>query len=210
MAGKDGRPSKMTPDVVERACKRIVVTGNVISAFATEGVSKSTVLWWLQIAEGRDDQHPPTPRFLDFLSAVNLAKAQHSDKMIELEVSPVETTTQRQVTVRGAPGADGTPGPVKAVIQTAEVKRMTANPKVIDAHLRRENPEEYPDTRTVKHGLDDPTAALLAQIRALKAEPYTDPRMLPAGGDDDENVVDAETVEPVESEPVVVKRPVTD
>lgn len=205
-----GRHSKLTPEVIQRACARIEKTGDVVSSFVLEGVAPTTVRWWIRIAEGRDEQNPPTPRFLSFLSDVQSAKARHKAALLELEVAPVQKTVRKQVKVQGPPTPDGKPGTVRTIIDSVTIESLPPNAQAIDRHLRRENPEDYPDVKTVKHGIDSEAAQLIETIKALRAKPYVDPRLrsLPAGGDDDENVVDAETVEPVESK--TEKRPLED
>src|SRR5713226_7124076 len=44
--------------------------------------------------------------------------------------------------------------------------------------LARRHPQRWATVETLKHTVDESAAEFLAQIRALKAEPYQDPRML--------------------------------
>jgi len=63
----------------------------------------------------------------------------------------------------------------------AAIVQKEGSPRWSAWWLQRRHPERWGSVETLKHAVDESATEFLKQIRALKAEPYTDPRMLPEG-----------------------------
>lgn len=69
-ARRHGRPSKLSPEVVQRICGLVELCGSLEDAAAKAGVSRATVFVWQR--KGQEQKKGP---YRDFLDAIEAAKA---------------------------------------------------------------------------------------------------------------------------------------
>lgn len=80
---KIGQPTRLTARVQETICKYIRAGNYLVTAAAQAGVSYAAVNQWIQRGKGTSDR-PTTQLYVDFVRAVDLAKAEAEIQLVVL------------------------------------------------------------------------------------------------------------------------------
>lgn len=85
-----GRPSKLSPDRIERLAEALRIGHTRATAAALAGVGESTLYAWLNAA----NQPDAAPEFLDFLEAVKKAEVEAENSLVSLIRNSAEKSWQ--------------------------------------------------------------------------------------------------------------------
>ncbi len=153
---KNGRHTKLTPDLQEKICSFIAEGNYLITACAAVGISKSTFLLWMRKAE--DEVVAGEGRHLNFMLAVKRAEA--------------EAEVERVARIRAA----GEGGKIAKIVtftrkDGTEVREETYQPSQWLAdmtHLERRHPERWGRKDRTAITIDEQKHVTITHVEVVK------------------------------------------